>query len=151
MDDRLSRHAYQTSIDRVGWSIVVGGLLCGTLASALLVAGGTLTVLAIVMTALVGSLLAALAITAVAVPIWLVMHLTGRRRAHHAMLVGTVTGFVIFAAAQTHGFGLGDGPPSDMATMIFRWASAAATSLILAIIAGLIGVAMWRVAYRRVR
>lgn len=151
MDDRLFRHAYQTSVDRVGWSIVIGGLLCGVLAAALLAAGGATDPVPIIMTALIGSLLAALAITAVAVPIWLVMHLTGRRRARHAMLVGTVTGFVIFAAAQTHGFGLGDGPPSDMATALVRWASAAATSLILAMIAGLIGVVMWRVAYRRVR
>jgi hypothetical protein len=34
---------------------------------------------------------------------------------------------------------------------MFRWLSAAATSLILAILAAGIGVVMWRIAYRRQR
>ena len=40
---------------------------------------------------------------------------------------------------------------SDALTLLFRWLSGAATSLVLAFVSALIGLAMWRVAYRRVR
>jgi hypothetical protein len=150
MQRTFAPYVYHTSVDRVGLAIAFGGALCGALAAGLLAVGGQTDPVAIVMAGLIGSLLATLAITAVAVPIWLFMHLAGRRRPSHAALVGALTAFVIFAAAQTHGFGLGDAPPSDMATLMFRWASAAATSLVLALVAALIALVMWRIAYRRV-
>lgn len=151
MAERLLLHRYQTSVDRAGASIAVGGLLCALLAVGLMAAGGLPDPVAMVVALLFGWLLSAMAITAVAAPLWLVLHLTGRRGPIHAALTGGIVGFGVFMAAQTHGFGLVDAPLSDAATTLFRWASAVATSLILALAAALIGLVMWRVAYYRAR
>lgn len=149
MAGQLVLHRYYTSVDRAGWAVAVGGLIAGTLATMLLALGGQTSVLALLATLVVGSLLSAMAITAVGVPVWIVMHVSGRRGPAYAALVGAIIGFVLFVAGQTQGFGLADAAPSDLATQLMRWASAAATSLVLAVITALIGVAMWRVAYRR--
>ena len=151
MHDALALNRHHTSVDRAGWAIVVGGGLCALMAVVLLAVGGQTDPAALAIAALIAWLLSAMAITAVAAPIWMIMHATGRRGPGHAMLVGAVTGFVLFAAGQTHGFGLVDAPPTDMATALIRWLSAIATSLILALASGLVGLAMWRVAYRRLR
>ncbi|MFX7548825.1 hypothetical protein ABTJ50_21025, partial [Acinetobacter baumannii] len=87
-------------------------------AVALVSAGGLPDPVTIVATLLVGWLLSAMAITAVAAPVWLVLHLAGRRGARHAALTGGVIGFVVFLAAQTHGFDLVDAPVSDAATTL---------------------------------
>jgi len=149
MDSWRVGHVYQTSIDRAGLAIAAGGATCGVLALLLVLAGGQNDPLTLVLALPLGSLLSAMAITAVGVPLWLPMHLSGRRRAHHAVLLGAVIGFIVFVAAQTHGFGLGDTPVTDHATTLVRWISAIATSLGLALISGLVGLVMWRVAYRR--
>lgn len=148
MRDLIMRKGYRTSIDRAGYALAAGGALCGGLATLLTIAGGQTGMSGVVAVALVSTLLAMMAITAVAAPIWAVMHMMGRRRAHHAMLVGALTGFLIFTASQTYGFGLADPPPSDALTMMMRWISAMATSAVLALASALIGLAMWRVAYR---
>lgn len=148
MRDLIMRKGYRTSIDRAGYALAAGGALCGGLATLLTIAGGQTGVSGVVAVALVSTPLAMMAITAIAAPIWTVMHMMGRRRAHHAMLVGALTGFLIFTACQTYGFGLADPPPSDALTMMMRWISAMATSAVLALVAALIGLAMWRVAYR---
>ena len=64
--------------------------------------------------------------------------------------LGAAIGFVLFLSAQTNGFGLAEAPPTDMATTLYRWASAAATSLLLAGVSAVIAVVMWAVAYRRI-
>lgn len=151
MDQGAVRHGYQTSVDRAGYAILAGGVLCGAIAAGLLALGGQGDPMAIATIFMIGSVLSSLAVTAIAAPIWLVMHLSGRRKPRHAMLVGAVTGFLVFAAGQTYGFGLGDAPVSDAATVMMRWLSAAATSLILAVLSAIVGLVMWRVAYRRAR
>ncbi|MGL4314951.1 MAG: hypothetical protein ACRCSO_13280 [Sphingomonas sp.] len=152
MVEGLILYRYQTSVDRAGASIVVGGFCCALLAVGLMTMAGLPDPVAMVIALLVAWLLSAMAITAVAGPLWLVLHLTGRRGPLHAALTGGATGFVVFLAAQTHALGLAvDAPVTDAATTLFRWASAAATSLILALAAALIGVVMWRVAYYRAR
>ncbi|OYY67741.1 hypothetical protein [Sphingomonas sp. 28-63-12] len=145
-DMRTGRH--ETTLDRAGLAIAVGGVLGGAVATGLAALGAESGPLALVAAFMLGSLLCALAITAVAAPVWIVLHATGRRRAGHAALVGAATGFIVFVFGQTYGFGMFYAPPSDIQTLLFRWASAAATSLVLAAIAALIGLIMWRVAYR---
>ena len=44
-----------------------------------------------------------------------------------------------------------DMPVTDSRTLAYRWASAVATSLLLAALAAAIAVVMWRIAYRRQR
>ncbi len=144
-------HAYQTSLDRAGLAIGFGGLIGAALSVVLTIAGGHSGALGVFAAIVLGWLFSVLAITAVAAPIWLVLHTSGRRGPGHAALVGGVTGFVLLLFSQTYGFGLFDAPPSDMRTLLFRWLSAALLSLLFAGLTAVTGYAMWRVAYRRGR
>jgi len=148
---RLVLHRYHTSVDRVGGAIAVGGGLCGVLAAVLLGLGGTTSPVALALALVLGTLVSALAITALGGPVWLLLHINGRRGPGHALVLAGAIGFLLFFVAQTHGFGLGAMPLGDKVTTMLRWASAVATSLVLSLIAGLIGLAMWRVAYFRIR
>lgn len=145
--DRKSR--YYTSLDRAGWALATGGLIGGVLTTALAVMGGTAGPIGVVVAFMLGTLLTALAIAAVAAPLWAVLHALGWHGAMQAALVGAACGFLLFLFAQTYGFGLGDAPPSDAQTLLYRWASAAATGLIMAAVSAVTGLVMWRVAYRR--
>lgn len=153
MNDRAIRapRRYDATLDRVGLALGVGSGLGGLVALALLIAGGTRDPLALTAMWVLGSLFVGIGITAVAGPLWLVMHVAGLRRARHAALVGAITALAIFIGAQTYGFGLIEVPVTDSRTWMFRWLSAVATSLILATLAAGIGVVMWRIAYRRQR
>lgn len=150
-DYQPQSRAYQTSLDRAGWALATGGAFGGIVTTGLVVAGGTGDPVRIGVAFLLGTLMSALAITAVATPLWAVMHAFGWRRAVHAAMTGAACGFVLFLFGQTYGFGVLDAPPSDVGTLLFRWASAAATSAIIALVAALIGLVMWRVAYRSPR
>lgn len=150
MSEYQLRNVYQTSLDRAGLAIGFAGLIGAALSVVLTVAGGHAAPLAILAAIVLGWLLSVLAITAVGAPIWLVMHVNGRRGPGHAMLIGGVIGFLLLLFGQTYGFGFADAPPIDPRTLLFRWASAAATSLIFAAITAATGYAMWRIAYRRV-
>ena len=152
MTDRRARnagHRYDTSIDRAGIALGAGSLLAGIIIVVLVLAGGRHDPVSIVSGWMIGSIFAALAMTAVGGPLWLVMHVAGLRRAHHAALIGAATAMAIFVGAQTYGFGLIDVPVIDSRTWMFRWISAVLTSLLLAVLAAGIGVVMWRIAYRR--
>jgi MFS family permease len=141
-----ARRRYETTIDRAGIALGVGSLLSGAIILVLLVLGGQRDPLALLSGWMLGVLLSACAITAVAGPLWLAMHVAGLRRARHAALVGAVTAMAVFVGAQTYGFALQ--ALTDDRTWLYRLASAVATSALLAAVAALIGVAMWRVAYR---
>lgn len=141
---------YDTSLDRAGYALAAGAVLIGAVACALLAIGGQRAPGTLILGAAIGSVFGGLAITAVAGPLWLVMHVAGLRRARHAAIVGAITAMALFVGAQTYGFGLFDMPPMDARAWLFRWLSALATSLVLAILAALIGLVMWRIAYRRV-
>ncbi|WP_213981292.1 hypothetical protein [Sphingomonas sp. dw_22] len=152
MTDQNARRAgrrYDTSIDRAGIALGVGSVLAGAIIVALVVAGGRHDAMSIVGGWMIGSLFAGLAITAVGGPLWLVMHVAGLRRARHAALIGAFTAMAIFVGAQTYGFGLLDVPPMDGRALLYRWLSAILSSAVLALVAGAIGVVMWRIAYRR--
>ncbi|GAA0302317.1 hypothetical protein GCM10009087_10110 [Sphingomonas oligophenolica] len=150
MAERVALRGYETSLDRAGLALGAGGLLGGAFASLLVALGGTPTPLAIAVGFLIGMVITAMAAVAVAGPLWLVAHALGRRGPGAAMLVGAVAGFALFLGGQTYGFGLYTMPATDTQTLIFRWISAVATSLILSGMSALIGFTMWRVAYRRI-
>lgn len=142
---------HETTLDRAGLAITAGGLIGGAICSGLTAMGASTGPIGLVAAFVLGALVCALAITAVATPVWIFMHLTGRRRVGHAALVGAGTGFIVFVFGQTYGFGMFDAPPSDIQTLLFRWASAVATSVVLAAVAAFIGIVMWLIAYRSVR
>lgn len=141
---------YETSLDRAGYALAAGGALIGVLAAVLVAIGGALSFAAIAAALLFGTLGGALAIAAVGGPLWLVLHWLGRRGPVSAALLGAACAFVLFLRAQTFGFGLAEAPPTDPATLHYRWLSALATSALVAPIAAALGWAMWRVAYRRI-
>jgi hypothetical protein len=140
---------YDTTLDRAGLALGAGSALAGIIGLALLLLGGQRDPLDLLKGWVIVSLFAAIAITAVSGPIWLALHVAGHRRAWHAALVGAMTTMLIFVGAQTYGFGMFAMPAIDGRTWLFRWLSALATSAVLAGLAAAIGVAMWRIAYRR--
>ena len=140
---------YETSVDRVGLAIAAGGLMGGAIAATMMAFAGS-TVGAIAMAVLVGTIMTALAITALAAIPWALLHATGRRGPLNAAMLGAIIGFLLFLGGQTWGYGLFAMPAMDMSTLVFRWASGIATSLVMAAMSAGVAVVMWRVAYRRV-
>lgn len=148
MDQQVApRPAPETTLERASAALAAGGAASGVIC-ALLAARGGASLAAMIATLLLGSVLAMAAITALGAPVWLVLHLAGRRGARTAALTGAALGFILFLFAQTYGFGLAEAPPADTATWAMRWLSGAATSLGVAVIAGGVALLMWRVAYR---
>lgn len=144
-----SRH-YETSIDRVGLAIGAGGLMGGAICVLLMVFAGTHNVGALFAGLLIGSLMTALSVTALAAIPWALLHASGRRGPIAAAGLGAAIGFVLFLGGQTYGYGLFAMPAIDARALLYRWASGFLTSLIMAAMAAGIAVVMWRVAYRRV-
>ena len=147
---RLTRR-YETTLDRAGLAIAAGGALVGVLTTILVLVGGQRDPISLALAFVLGTVFAVIGITAVAGPAWLAMHLAGYRGPAQAALLAAICSLVVFAAGQTYGFGLFDMPVTDTRTLIFRYVSAFATATVLALVAALIGVVMWRLAYRRVR
>lgn len=143
----LTQPLPETSLDRCGLALAAGALMGGTV-WLLLAIGGAASALAAATALILGTLFTALGIAAVAAPIWLVLHLKGWRRLGHAALAGAAIGFFVSLCAQTYGFGLFDAPPSDGWSLLYRWISAGATSLLLSGVAAAIATVMWVVAYR---
>lgn len=140
---------FEATPDRAGLALGAGGVMGGLvwLVASLGGGGGWLAA----STAFVlGALFSAFAIAGVAGPLWLALHIAGWRGMHHAAILGAVLGFCVFLFVQTHGLGLDETAPADLATQLYRWASAAAVSALLAAIAAVIAVVMWAVAYRRI-
>ena len=140
---------YETTLDRAGLALGTGSALAGVIVLILLLLGGQREPLNLLGGWLLGGIFSGLAITAVGGPVWLVMHVAGWRRAWHAALVGALIAMVIFVGAQTYGFGMFDMPEMDGRTLLFRWLSAVASSVLLAALAAGIAAIMWRIAYRR--
>ena len=150
MAERVALRGYETSLDRAGLALGAGELLGGAFAAILVAFGGSATAFSVAVGFVIGTVITAMTVVAVAGPLWIVAHALGRRGPVPAMLVGTIAGFALFLGGQTYMFGLYTMPATDTQTLMFRWISAVATSLILAAISALIGLVMWRVAYRRV-
>ena len=143
------RRRYETTLDRVGLAIAAGGLMGGAIAALMMAFGGALGVGTLAMALVMGALLTALAITALAAFPWMLLHAAGRRGPVSAALLGAAIGFVVFLGGQTWLFGIIEMPAMDARTLLFRWASGIATSLVMAAMSAGIAVVMWRVAYRR--
>jgi len=144
------RRRYETTLDRVGLAIGAGGLMGGAIATLMLAFGGAAGIATLAMALTLGSLLTALAITALAAFPWMLLHASGRRGPVSAALLGAGIGFVVFLGGQTWIFGIMEIPAMDARTLLFRWASGIATSLVMAAMSAGIAVVMWRVAYRRI-
>src|SRR5690242_16082220 len=128
---------YRTSIDRVGLALACGAGLAGLAASILVAVGGDGSGRAALVALLIGAIFAALAITAIAGPVWLLLHLSGRRGPAAAAWSGAAIGFLLMLAAD---FGRdGDEP----------WLHMLGGALLAAALAGGLALAMWRIAYRR--
>ncbi|MBW4331149.1 hypothetical protein KY084_09730 [Stakelama sp. CBK3Z-3] len=136
-------------MQRSGFAIATGGALVGLIVAALVANGGKGALGALFLAWLAGTLMGMIAIAACAGPVWLILHRIGARGPVAAAITGAGIVFFLFLAAQTRGFGLLGTPSDDTQTLVYRWISALATSLILAGIAATIALAMWRVAYRR--
>jgi hypothetical protein len=145
------RRGYDASIDRAGFALAAGAAVGGLFAAILVSIGTGPQPFAMLVGFVVGMVITAMLAVAVGGPIWLVCHVFGRRGPGMAALVGAIAGFALFLGGQTYGFGVFEMPVTDAQTLLFRWLSAIATSLVLALVAALIGWTMWRVAYRRVR
>lgn len=143
-------HGYETTLDRAGLALAAGGLVGGLFAAVLVLIGSGGAPLALLVGFVVGVVITTMAAVAIGGPVWLVCHAFGQRGPWMAILVGALAGFALFLGGQTYGFGLFAMPVTDTQTLLFRWISAVATSLILSLVAALIGWTMWRVAYRRV-
>lgn len=153
MKDHAARAAtpiYDTTLDRAGFALALGGALAGVVAMLLVLAGGQRDAGALALAWVIGGFFAMLGMTATAGPLWLMLHIAGWRRPGHAAALGTLLALILFAGAQTWGFGLFSPPVSDARTWAFRLASALGTAALLALVAAGIALAMWRVAYRRV-
>lgn len=150
MASRGSIPGYEVTLDRAGLGLAAGGLVGGVFAIGVVLIGSGPAPLELLLGLVVGTLITVMAAVAIGGPIWLLCHALGQRGPWMASLIGALAGFALFLGGQTYGFGLFAMPVIDSETLLFRWISAAATSLILALISALIGWTMWRVAYRRV-
>jgi hypothetical protein len=140
---------YEASLDRVGLALGAGGAVGGVFAAVLVTIGTGLDPFAMLVGFIVGAVITAMAAVAIGGPIWLACHAIGLRGPWAAVGVGALAGFALFLGGQTYGFGAFAMPVTDTQTLLYRWISGAATSLVLALVAGVIGWTMWRVAYRR--
>lgn len=143
-------HRYQASLDRAGQAVGAGGVVGGLVAVLLVTIGSGLDPLPMLLGFAIGAVVTAVAAMAVGGPAWLVCHMLGWRGPWSAAIVGALAGLALFLGGQTYGFGAFAMPVSDAQTLLYRWVSALATSLVLAMVAAGIGWTMWRVAYRRI-
>jgi hypothetical protein len=141
------RH-YETSIDRLGTALGAGSLLGGVLIVLLLLSTGQHALAGLLAGFVVGAMFVAIALTAVAGPIWLVLHALGLRRGLHAALVTGLLALGLYAGAQGYGAGLFTIAPIDTRSWLLGLALKTVQSLVVALLAAGIGLAMWRIAYR---
>lgn len=145
----IASRQYESSLDRAGLSLALGAALGGAFATSLVALGGPPSWFALPVGFAIGAVITMMAAVALGGPLWIAAHALGRRGPGTAALIGAASGFALFLAGQTYGFGLFAMPPIDTRTLLFRWISAAATSVILSAVCAAIALAMWRVAYRR--
>lgn len=140
---------YETSSDRIGKAFGAGSVLGGLLILMLLIAAGQHMPLALLAGWGIGTLFAGIALAAIGGPIWLVLHALGFRRGLHAALVTGTLGLGLYVGAQSYGAGLLTIAPIDTRSWLLGLAFKAAQAAAVALLAAGIGLAMWRIAYRR--
>ncbi len=141
------RHA--ASLDGVGHALAAGAALSGGLAVVLIALGGQGDPGRLLIGWSIASFFAALAIVAIGGPVWLACHVLGRCGPVAAALAGFGTTLLLALSAQTYGLGIFASADVDTDALAYRWVSAMATSVVLALAGGGIALLMWRIAYRR--
>lgn len=144
-----ARAEYEASLDRAGLALGAGGIVGGLFAALLVTIDSGFDFFPMLVGFIVGAGVTAMAAVAIGGPIWILCHVLDRRGPWSAVSVGALAGFALFLGGQTYGFGIFGMPAGDAPTLLYRWVSAGAISLMLALVAALIGWTMWRVAYRR--
>jgi ABC-type multidrug transport system permease subunit len=145
--DSGARRHFETSGRQIAAALVTGSGLGGLLILMLLISAGQRAPLALVGGWAVGTLFAGLALAAVGGPIWLLLHAIGLRRGRYAAAVTGLLGLGLFAGGQGGGAMFSLAPIDTRSWLLglaFKLAQAAAVTLL----AGGIGLAMWRIAYR---
>ncbi|MGN7998234.1 hypothetical protein [Sphingomonas sp. 22176] len=145
-DSGAGRHL-ETSGARLGKALAAGSGLGGLLILMLLIAAGQRAPLALLAGWAVGTLFASMALAAVGGPIWLLLHAIGLRRGRYAAAVTGLLGLGLFVGAQSGSVMFSLAPIDTRSWLLglaFKLAQAAAVTLL----AGGIGLAMWRIAYR---
>lgn len=150
IEQQRARYRYEASLDRAGFALAAGRAVGGVFAAGVVALGSGFVPLEIAVGFLIGTVITAVAAVAIGGPVWMMCHALGLRGPGAAAGIGALAGFALLLGGQTYGFGLFAMPVTDPATLLFRWISALATSLVLALVAALTGWTMWRVAYRRV-
>lgn len=148
---RQTRPRRSASIDRAGHAVIGGGAVAGVIAVVLLALGGQRDPLWLAIGWIAASGIAALAIVAVGGPLWLLLRRLGWHGPVGAAAAGFTATLLLCLSAQTRGFGILSSATADPAALTYRWASAAATSLILGLAGGGIAALMWWIAHRRAR
>lgn len=130
---------YVTSLDRIGLAVLAGGGCVGLFAVLALLAAGGSSPFGLVVAGAVVTIVAMLGIVTAAGPVWVLLHRRSRRGPGVAATTAGLLALILFTLAQMSGAGGGG----------YRLASALGTSLLVALFAAAVGVAMQRVAYRR--
>ncbi len=143
-----ARRHHATSAERVGKAVAVGSGLGGLLVLMLLIASGQRAPLGLLVGWMVGTLFAGIALSAVAGPIWLLLHAAGLRRGRYAALITGLLGLGLFLGAQGGGSAMFSLAPVDTRSWLFAIAFRFAQAAAVALLAAGIGLAMWRIAYR---
>ncbi|OAN66098.1 hypothetical protein [Sphingomonas sp. TDK1] len=140
------RH-YATSAAGIGKALVAGSGLSGLLILLLLIAAGQRAPMALLAGWAIGTLLAGIALAAVGGPIWLLLHAIELRRGRYAAAVTGLLGLGLFVGAQNGG-GMFSLAPIDTRSWLLGLAFKLAQAAAVTLLAGGIGLAMWRIAYR---
>eukprot|EP01037_Dinobryon_pediforme_P030607 gene30607-34745_t len=130
---------YEASLDRAGLALGAGGIVGGLFAAVLVSVGSGLDPFPMLIGFLVGAVITAMTVVAIGGPVWIVCHALDRRGPVSAVSVGAFAGFALFLGGQTYGFGIFAMPSEDTPTLLYRWMSAIATSLVMALVSALIG------------
>lgn len=146
-DDRGAGRHLETSGRQIAKALATGSALGGLLILMLLIAAGQRSPLALLAGWAIGTLFAALALAAVGGPIWLLLHAIGLRRGRYAAAVTGLLGLGLFVGAQSGG-GMFSLAPIDTRSWLLGLAFKLAQATAVTLLAGGIGVAMWRIAYR---
>ena len=142
-DNRVRHRDYRISIDRAGLALAAGGVACGAIAAALLVLGGRRGLDSLASAFVLGAIFSTLALAAIGGPVWLLLHVAGRRGPVAAALAGALIGFLLFLFSQIDLLGRGAAP-------LDAWLREIGSSFVLAALAAAIALGMWRIAYRRI-
>ena len=126
---------YVTALDRVGLALLAGGALSG-LASIPLASGDVAAVMGVWA---VATVVALATITLLAAPLWMLLHRRGIRSPGAAATLGAMLAAAIAIVLQLWGTNGGT----------YRWVSAVATAVPVALFAAAVALVMQAIAYRR--